>query len=137
VENAIFLFFFNDLRRFEGCWQLCFWLVLPKWTSFEKNGELWISAQLSFFHAQSCSSSVLTLQGLLKNVQLLVQLAQLLTFSRDFSNRMQHRGMVPATEQLANFWQTFFASALWPSTWQFGAAVQWRRDAFWNTCRPL
>ena len=49
----------------------------------------------------------LTLQGLLKHVQLLIQLGELLSLSADFAHCVQHRGVVATAKQFANFRQAF------------------------------
>ncbi len=58
-----------------------------------------------------CQSQALALdlafEGLLQNVQLLVELGQLLALGADFADSVQHGGMVTATKQFANFGQAF------------------------------
>ena len=50
---------------------------------------------------------VLSFECLFKHMQLLIEIAQSLSFSRNLSNCVQNRGVVAPAKQFTNLWQAF------------------------------
>ena len=103
MENRIFLFFFNNLTGLKGCGQPCFCDASPMGITPANCHQLWTSGQLLESHAQAYSRGVTsTLEGLFKDMELLIEFSELLALTADFAHGMQDRGVVTPPKQLTN-----------------------------------